>query len=205
MNRKNRLFFYLSRRAQVSIFLVVFLLGCSTTKKNNQYIQLDVKEFQRKKTTLKNKDIALKGYVLGSVLSGSAKGNNAQSLFITLGEKAQLNDEKGNQLVFADHSVKFRAIEDGYNYDILLKCNLILQQARAEGQMITLFGKYNPDIQYKQYMNGFDLYINKIKVGNTMIDTDYNDSSKFAKKTPGLLKGIYKGVKKILKVFGKAF
>ena len=75
--------------------------------------------------------------------------------------------------------------------------------ARKLGTKVTIFGHFNPDQPFYYYGNGIDIEIEKMRVGNKTVNTDFDDKSKFAHEAPGMLRKVYQGGKKIIDIAGK--
>ncbi|MFM1550818.1 MAG: hypothetical protein ACKJSG_15535, partial [Lentisphaeria bacterium] len=102
---------------------------------------------------------------------------------------------------FNDHSV-FKEKTPGYNREILRRCFQVCSESRRKGGEVTIYGRYQPKEAYAQYHAGVDILLDKIAIGETVINTDFNDHSVFKEKTPGMVKKTYQGVKKITSLAG---
>jgi len=140
-------------------------------------------------------------YVLGSEHQVHSK--NPDRLIIVLGEKPISDPSAPNRLIIPEISGKLRAVEDGYNRDVLRRIKRICDTVRVEGKPITIYGHYSSSNTFYQYTGGTQLDLSAIEVDGTMINSDFDDQTQFSKKFPAAVKGVVKGGKKIFGLFGK--
>ena len=185
------------------IFLVLFV-GCSSNDSvapDTSYTKVTIKDLVDNPNDYIHGNVMLEAYVLGAEFDPSEGG--AQLFILSLGEDVQCDDMKANQIFFPSVKYKVRAAEDGYNADIIKSCYIMADNARKLGSKLTVFGKFNPDQPFYYYGNGIDIEIQKLRVGNKTVNSDYEDKSKFAHETPGMLRKMYQGGKKIIDFAGK--
>jgi hypothetical protein len=184
--------------------LVMFFVGCSSSEKvaaDHEYVKVSIRDLVDNQKDFDGKIIMLDAYVLGAEYNPSEDG--AQFFILSLGEEIQCDNKKGNQIFFPNIKYKVRAVEDGYNGGIIKSCYIMADNARKLGMKVTVFGEYKPDQPFYYYGNGIDIQIQKIRMGNKTVNTDFNDKSKLAHETPGMLRKVYNGGKKIISFAGK--
>ncbi|MCH2208083.1 MAG: hypothetical protein MK132_19730 [Lentisphaerales bacterium] len=187
----------------LSLFLIMFV-GCSSNEEvapDASYTKVSIKDLVDSPDDYRHSNIMLEAYVLGAEFDPSEGG--AQLFILSLGEELQCDDRKANQIFFPGVKYKVRAAEDGYNSEIIKSCYIMADNARKLGSKLTVFGTFNPDQPFYYYGNGIDIEIQKIRVGTKTVNSDFDDKSKFAHETPGMLKKMYQGGKKLIDFAGK--
>jgi hypothetical protein len=187
----------------ILIILLAGLVGCSSTNEpgeDKEFKAVTLKELVDKKNTYVGKQVMLDAYVIGSEYNPSEGG--AQFFVLSLGDEGAY-DGSANQLYRPEVKYKIRAAEDGYNKKVIKDCFEMSNIARRTGQKVTVFGTYQPGESFYYYENGVDLRIAKIRIGNVTVNTDFADKSKIAAETPGILKKIYNGGKKLYDIVKK--
>ena len=144
--------------------------------------------------------VVFDAYILG--MEYGTNTDDADQWIMVLGLEPQFDDSIAAQLIFPKIEAKVRVAEDGYNREILRRCFQICSESRRKGGEITIYGRYQPKEAYAQYHSGIDILLDKIAIGETVINTDFNDHSVFTEKTPGMVKKTYKGVRKIATLAG---
>ena len=177
--------------------LSLFISCANNTKDEEDYPTVPLYKLTKKPDRYAHKTIVLTAYVLGTEFHPSESG--AQFFILTLGEKPRTVIQEGKQIIFADIKNKIRAVEDGYNAGILKSSYIMAENARKLGLQITVIGEFKPNEPFYYYESGISLFIRQMRVGDTTVNTDYGDKSKFAHSTPGFLKKAYQGGKKIFK------
>ena len=184
------------------ITVLICLIGCSSTDnppKDEAFKQVTIKQLVEKESDYRGKRVSLDAYVIGSEYNPSEDG--AQFFILSLGENKVR--KKNSSLYNPETQFKIRAVEDGYNKEIIEDCYRMAMIARRMGQKVTVFGTYEPGKEFYYYERGVDLHIAKMRIGNKTINTDYADKSKIAHETPGILKQVYQKGKKLLELLKK--
>ena len=186
-------------------FVLMLFWSCSgsnyTASPDVDFVKVSIKDLVDTPNEYAGDDIMLEAYVLGAEYNPSEEG--AQFFIISLGDDVQCDNKKGNQIFFPDIKYKVRAAEDGYNGSIIQNCYVMADNARKLGSKITIFGRFNPDQPFYYYGNGIDIEIEKMRVGNRTVNTDFDDKSKLAHETPGMLRKVYRGGKKLIDIADK--
>lgn len=180
----------------ILILVTLLLNACSSTNPppmDKEFSRLTIQELLNNKTAYDGKRIAIDAYIIGSEYNPSE--DDAQFFILSLADQPPQNNSKD---IFSPKvKYKIRAAEDGYNKEVILDSFKMASTAKRKGQKITVFGTYKPDQEFYYYTKGIDFRIAKIRIGNKTINTDFADKSKIAHDTPGMLKNVYKGGKKI--------
>jgi len=185
----------------LTCFATIIIPSCSSTpvqEEEEDYKNVSLKKLTEKPDRYDGKTIVVSGYVLGTEYNPSEDG--AQFFILTIGRSPRSTDNVEQKLIFMTEKHKVRAAEDGYNSGILKSCYIMAENARKLGIPITIIGDFNPDKKFYYYETGISLFIRQMKVGDRTVNTDYGDKSKFAHSTPGVLKRIYQGGKKLFKL-----
>lgn len=187
-----------------TVLLILFLLLLGCEKKSSVAVRgfesvtdIQISDLLEKQSEYAMRKISVEAYILGSELYQDSK--NGRIWIMTLGDQPQLDDSKADQLIFPAIKNKIRVGEDGYNRDIIDRCFEVCRSLRKRGQSIRVYGVFNPAKKFNHFDSGIDLELAAIEVNGTIIDTDYDDHSNFAEKTPSVMKKIYKGGKGISK------
>lgn len=183
---------------------LVLLFGCSSNQSvspDTSYVQATVRDLVDNPHKYRHKNVMIEAYVLGAEFDPSEDG--AQLFILSLGEDVQVDDSKANQIFFPNIKYKVRAAEDGYNSDVIKNCYIMADNARKLGSKLTVFGKFIPNQSFYYYGNGIDIELQKLRVGNKTVNSDFDDKSKFAHETPGMLKKMYQGGKKLIDIADK--
>ncbi|MCM8533489.1 MAG: hypothetical protein NE330_20140 [Lentisphaeraceae bacterium] len=184
--------------------LFCFLCSCSSQKvvsPDQEFIKTSIKELVDSPDKFIGEDIMLEAYVMGAEYNPSEEG--AHFFILSLGEEVQYDNKKGNQIFFPRVKYKVRAVEDGYNGSVIKDCYIMADNARKLGSRLTVFGRFNPDQPFYYYGNGIDIQVEKMRIGNRTVNTDYEDKSKLAHETPGMIRKLYKGGKKLIDLADK--
>ena len=182
----------------------VLLFSCSSNQSvspDTSYVEVSVRDLVDFPDKYRYKNVMIEAYVLGAEFDPSEDG--AQLLILSLGEEVQVDDSKANQIFFPNVKYKIRAAEDGYNSEVIKNCYIMADNARKLGSKLTVFGKFVPDQSFYYYGNGIDVELQKLRVGNRTVNSDFDDKSKFAHETPGMLKKMYQGGKKLIDIADK--
>jgi hypothetical protein len=187
--------------------VALVLVGCTSTKKATTmtttadgYVPTSIEQLRSDSEAFRDQRVVLEAYILGMEYGTNA--DDADQWIMVLGVEPQFNDSIAGQLIFPKIEVKVRVAEDGYNRKILRRCFQICSESRRKGDEVTIYGRYQPKEAYAQYHSGVDILLDKIAIGETVINTDFNDHSVFTEKTPGMVKKTYQGVKKITNLAG---
>ncbi len=185
--------------------LALLLAGCTSTQKAitttaDGYMPTSIEQLHSDTETFRDQRVVLDAYILGMEYGTNA--DDADQWIMVLGLEPQFDDSIAEQLIFPKIEAKVRAAEDGYNREILRRCFQICSENRRKGGEVTIYGCYQPKKAYAQYHAGVDILLDKIAIGETVINTDFNDHSVFKEKTPGMVKKTYQGVKKITSLAG---
>jgi hypothetical protein len=184
----------------VLLILLLLLMGCekkSAVQGYESVTEVRISDLLEGQSEYTAKKISVEAYVLGNELYQDSK--NGRIWIMVLGDQPQLDDSKADQLIFPGIKNKIRVAEDGYNRDIIDRCFEACRSLRKRGRLIRVYGVFNPAKKFNHVHSGIDLELAAIKVDGTIIDTDYDDHSNFAEKTPSVMKKIYKGSKGISK------
>ena len=185
----------------VLLILLLLSMGCEKESEVRGYesvTRVQISDLLARQTEYISKKISVEAYVLGSELYQDSK--NGRIWIMVLGDQPQLDDSKADQLIFPGIKNKIRVAEDGYNRDIIDRCFEVCRSLRKHGLLVRVYGVFNPAKKFNHFYSGIDLELAAIEVNGTIIDTDYDDHSDFAEKTPSVMKKIYKGGKGISKV-----
>ena len=185
--------------------LALVLVGCTSTQKATTtpadgYVPTSIEQLRSDTEAFRDQRVVLEAYILGMEYGTNA--DDADQLIMVLGLEPQFDDSIAGQLIFPKIEAKVRVAEDGYNRKILRRCFQICSESRRKGGAVTIYGRYQPKEAYAQYHSGVDILLDKIAIGETVINTDFNDHSVFKEKTPGMVKKTYQGVKKITNLAG---
>lgn len=185
--------------------LALVLVGCTSTKKTmtttaGGYVPTSIEQLRSDTEAFRGQRVVLEAYILGMEYGTNA--DDADQWIMVLGLEPQFDDSIAGQLIFPKIEAKVRVAEDGYNRKILRRCFQICSESRRKGGEVIIYGRYQPKEAYAQYHSGVDILLDKIAIGETVINTDFNDHSVFTEKTPGMVKKTYQGVKKITNLAG---
>ncbi|MDP7741592.1 MAG: hypothetical protein QGF67_09140 [Lentisphaeria bacterium] len=194
-----------ARLLALPALLALVLAGCTSTKKAlptnaDGYVPTSIEQLHGDTDTFRDQRVVLDAYILG--MEYGTNTDDADQWIMVLGMEPQYNDSIAAQLIFPKVETKLRVAEDGYNREILQRCFQICSESRRKGEEVTIYGLYQPLEAYAQYHTGVDILLDKIAIGETIINTDFNDHSVFKEKTPGMVKKTYKGVRKIANLAG---
>jgi hypothetical protein len=185
------------------IVLLLLLVACSSTNPppaDDEFSPVTVQELIENKEEYDGRQVVFDAYIVGSEYNPSEDG--AQFFILSLGQSS--SPKRGKNTIYCPGvKYKIRAAEDGYNKEIIEDCFRMSNLARRMGQKVTVFGTYKPNEEFYYYTSGIDLRIAKMRIGNKTINTDFADKSKVAHDTPGLLKKVYQGGKKIYELAKK--
>jgi len=179
----------------------LIVASCSSPpvqEEEEDYKNVSLRKLTEKPHKYDGKTIVVSGYVLGTEYNPSEDG--AQFFILTIGERPRSTDSAEQKLIFTKEKHKVRAAEDGYNAGILKSCYIMAENARKLGIPITIIGDFTPDKEFYYYETGISLFIRQMKVGDRTVNTDYGDKSKLAHSTPGFIKRVYQGGKKLFKL-----
>jgi hypothetical protein len=186
--------------------MALVLVGCTSTKRATTttradgYVPTSIEQLRSDTEAFRDQRVVLEAYILG--MEYGTNTDDADQWIMVLGLEPQLDDSIAGQLIFPKIEAKVRVAEDGYNREILRRCFQICSESRRKGGEVTIYGRYQPEEDYAQYHSGVDILLDKIAVGETVINTDFNDHSVFTEKTPGMVKKTYQGVRKITDLAG---
>ena len=136
------------------------------------------------------------GYLIGSEYS---QYDDAEIFVICLADEPMSGDLT-ERIIFPDIKYKVRVAEDGYNDSVLKQCYTLSQKAGKLGLPIGVVGVYAPGRPYFYYHKGVDVYLQELHIDSRMLNTDYDDKTKFSHDAPGTFKKVYKGGKKVFEV-----
>ena len=185
--------------------LTLVLAGCTSTRKAppttaQGYVPTSIEQLRGNTEAFRDQRVVFDAYILG--MEYGTNTDDADQWIMVLGLEPQFDDSIAAQLIFPKIEAKVRVAEDGYNREILRRCFQICSESRRKGGEITIYGRYQPKEAYAQYHSGIDILLDKIAIGETVINTDFNDHSVLTEKTPGMVKKTYKGVRKIATLAG---
>ena len=170
---------------------------------DSEYLKVTLEELVSTPEKFLNQKIKVTGKVLGCVHSSHAV--DANLWVIVLGTRPQPDEKLAEQLIFPTYSPKVRAAEDGFNREVIARCHKLAKEARKTGADVVLYGTFHPAGGLRQYRSGISLALERVRIGQVTIDTDYGDMSEFRAKTPHRLQKAVNGGKTILKAVGKFF
>ena len=179
------------------------VIGCKkdTIPNLNDYTPLSISEISSNKLEFIGQKIMAAGYILGSELRQNSK--NGDIFVLVLGDKPLEEENSKNSLVFPKVDHKIRVGEDGFNREIINRCNEICDLARNKGEQVIVYGIYSPAQGFHQYTSGIDLMLDAIEINGLLIDTDFNDHGKIKEKTPSVMRKLYKGGEGVAKIIKK--
>ncbi|MCM8525947.1 MAG: hypothetical protein NE327_05490 [Lentisphaeraceae bacterium] len=180
------------------ISLLVLACGCSSTTKaepDDKFTPVEFNELTNSLHKYNGKKVVFDAYVLGSEYNPSE--NDRQFFVVSLSDQPCKKTSKAGTLLCPGVKNKIRAAEDGYNSGVIKNSYMLMNNARKLGQLVTVYAECQPNREFYYYGNGIDLYISKVKVGETTVNTDYADKSKMAAEAPGYFKSMYQGGKKL--------
>jgi hypothetical protein len=182
------------------IMSVFFLIGCSSSETveriDAEAIQVEIKDLIDTPDKYAGKLVKFSGYLIGSEYS---QYDEAEIFVICLADES-LSGELSERIIFPDIKYKLRIAEDGYNDSVLKQCYTLSQKAGKLGLPIGIVGVYAPGRPYFYYQTGIDVYLQELHVDSRMLNTDYDDKTKFSHEAPGTFKKVYKGGKKVFEV-----
>ena len=182
----------------IFIFIIFFLCSCSSTttsESDEEFVAVEFNELYNSMINYEGKRVVFDAYVLGSEYNPSE--DDRQFFVLSLSDKPCKISSKSGKLFCPTVKNKLRAAEDGYNASVIKSSYILMNNARKLGQLVTVYAECQPNREFYYYGNGIDLYISKVKVGQTTVNTDYADKSKMAAEAPGYIKSVYKGGKKL--------
>jgi hypothetical protein len=193
----------MNRTALILIaFAVVVLSGPMAAAADSEvYVETDIRTMLEKPADFARKHVRFTAYLLGAEYSED--DYNGDVWVIALGAMPT-DDAPSDTVIRPDIAIKVRAVETGYNRDVIDRCRKLSTEAAKRGESIVVSGVYLPGANVRQY-HGIDVALSSLKIGKTTIDTDFNDVSEFTGKAPARAKRLYKTGKKLADLVGKAF
>ena len=180
--------------------LIYTAMSCSSThtvdRIDAEAIQVEIKELVENPDKYKNKLVKFSGYLIGSEYS---QYDDAEMFILCLADEP-MNGELTQRIIFPEVKFKLRVAEDGYNDAVLKQCYTLSQKAGKLGLPVGVVGVYAPGHPYFFYQKGVDVYLQELHIDARMLNTDYDDQSKFSHDAPGTFKKVYKGGKKVFEV-----
>lgn len=186
------------------ILALVVLSSCSSTstaEPDEKFTRVEFSQLQSSLSEYDGRKVVFDAYVLGSEYNPSE--NDRQFFIVSLSDTPCKISRKSGSLFCPNVKNKIRAAEDGYNSGVIKNTYMLLNNARKLGQPVTFYAECQPNRVFYYYGNGIDIYISKIKIGDTTVNTDYADKSQMAAKAPGYFKSVYKGGKKLFELAKK--
>lgn len=187
------------------LIALILLFGSCANKsiEKFEYVKTDIETLNRSPQNFDGQYVKVEGYIIGNEFIPSKK--DLSLLIIAISNEAHTAYAAPNQIIFPAVKYKIRAAEDGYNREILEKCNKLSLKSMSNLEKVTIYGQFKPRQSYFQYDTGITLNITQIQFKDETIYSDYNDKSAFAHEAPGVMRKFYQGGKKLLKATGKAF
>lgn len=184
----------------LTFLLACFLMSCSSSETieriDAEAIQVEIKDLVETPEKYTNKLVKFSGYLIGSEFS---QYDDAGIFVLCLADEPMSGD-LSERIIFPDIKYKVRVAEDGYNDSVLKQCYTLSQKAGKLGLPVGVVGVYAPGHSYFYYHKGIDVYLQELHIDSRMLNTDYEDKSKFSHEAPGTFKKVYQGGKKVFEV-----
>ena len=182
---------------------VILSVGCDRKESLSldDFVPVTISEIVSNESAYIGKTVTVEGYVLGLEIREGK--NDGEVWVMVLSDKPFSGDTPPERLIFPQVKNKIRAGEDGYNSEILERCFKICNNARDNRSIVKVFGTFAPTHAFSYYNSGIDLHLNAVEINGVLINTDYNDHGVIKQKTPTVMRGLYKGGKKLSEVLKK--
>ena len=186
------------------LILPLLLVSCRSTEpsRSAEFAEVTLSDLIHDRAAYAGRTVAVKGYVLGAEIQAHKHGYHLW--IVAIGEEPAAADSASDRLVFPRVARKIRVLEDGYNANTIARCHKLFLAARQAGEPVTVMGVFNPDERVQHIHEGIDLHLRGIATGEVRIDTDFGDQTHFQAASPGVLKRMYGGAKKVVGVVGDA-
>ncbi|MFT5127280.1 MAG: hypothetical protein ACI8W8_000882 [Rhodothermales bacterium] len=191
-----------------TLLIILLLLGLSacrstTPAKSAKFAAVDLADLSSDRAQFSGRLIAVDGFVLGGEIQEHKHGYRLW--IVAIGDSPPVADSANDRLIYPQVTHKIRVLEDGYNASIIARCHELFMRARADSSPVTVMGEFDPREGIQHYQNGIDLHLRSIAAQGVRIDTDFGDQSHLQAASPGMVKRMYGGAKKVLNVVSDAF
>jgi hypothetical protein len=187
------------------ILLALSLSACRSTTpvQAAEFAAVDLAELSTDRARFSGQSVAVRGYVLGAEVQPHKHGYHLW--IVAIGSSPVAADSASDRLVYPEVAHKIRVLEDGYNASVIARCHELFLKARSAGEPVTVMGVFDPSEGIQHYRDGIDLHLRGIATKHVRIDTDFADQTHLQATSPGVMKRMYGGAKKVLNVVSDAF
>jgi hypothetical protein len=184
----------------LTILAILLLISCRSTApvQTAEFADVELSELLRDRQAYAGRSVAVRGHVLGAEIQEHKHGYRLW--IVAIGDSPAPADFAADRLIFPEVDHKIRVLEDGYNASIIARCHELFLAAREAGSPVTVLGTFAPTERIQHIHDGIDLHLRGIATETVRIDTDFGDQSHIQAASPGIVKRMYGGAKKVLGV-----